>query len=192
MPGSIPDWTPAELAYLGADAHDRRCALESAALILAHRRSDAFGRQQASSTRQWLEVADAAYSWLQGRDSLNASQIFIESGEIQQEGTAVTTSLNLVDNQKVGFTLMGADSKGVQVPAPADTWTWVSDDTAGAIVTLAVSSDTTSCEVSAVAPGTATITVTGATSALTGAEAVIVSAGPATTIDLVAGTPAAE
>jgi hypothetical protein len=46
--------------------------------------------------------------------------------------------------------------------------------------------------VAAVAPGTATVTVTGATTGMTGAEAIVVTAGPATTISLVAGTPSTE
>jgi redox-sensitive bicupin YhaK (pirin superfamily) len=192
---ALPDWTPSELAYLAADAEDRRAALAAAAVLLGRRsRPDSFAMrsQPASSTREWLQAASAAYGWLQGRDSLKAVQIFIEAGKPQQEGTPVTTSLNLVDNQTVGFTLSGADSKGIQVPAPADTWAWASDDTAGAIGTLTVSADTLSATVAAVAPGTLTLSVTGATSGLTGAEAIIVTAGPAVTIDLVPGTPAAE
>jgi hypothetical protein len=189
-----PDYTTGELVYLAADADDRRTALAAAAVFLARGvTTDAFGHHERRvSTRQWLDAATEAYRWLQHRESVAATSISLIASNPRKEGSTVTTSLNLQDDQEVSFTLMGADDKNVQVPAPTDTWTWSSDDSAGAIVTLTVSDDTTSATVAAVAPGTATISVSGANTGLQGAEACIVSAGPAVTIDLVPGTPTQE
>jgi len=196
MADHLPVHTASELAFLAADAADRRAALEAAAVFLSGAAQDhpagPFGRTHPPALQDWLLAAEAAYRWLQARDSLHAVAIQLIAGQPQKEGITVTTSLNLQDDQDVNFTLSGADDKGVQVPAPTDTWTWTSDDTTGAIITLAVSADTTNCTVSAVAPGTATLSVAGQSTGLQGAEAIMVSAGPAVTIDLVPGTPQQE
>jgi hypothetical protein len=195
VPEPFPDWTESEISYLAADAADRRTALEAAAVFLSSQRDHPqgpFGRARCAGVRDWLKAADEAYGWLHHRHSLQAVAIGLVAAKPDKEGTRMTTSLNLQDDQEDVFALSGVDDKGVQVGAPTDTWSWTSDDTAGAIITLAVSSDTTTCTVSAVAPGTATVSVSGANTGLQGAEAVIVTAGPAVTIDIVPGAPSQE
>jgi hypothetical protein len=184
MPDSSPE--------LAADAADRRAALEAATYLAGQRHTD-WPMELADRHREaWLDYAEAAYQWLRDRPTLRAVYITLNPLNIRTEGTNVTTSLNLQDDQELTFSLSGADDKGVEVPAPSDTWTWTSDDTAQAIVVLTVSADTTTATVAAVAPGTATISVAGQNTGLQGAEAVVVTAGPAVTIDLVAGTPSTE
>lgn len=190
-----PFYTPSELAYLKADAEDRRAALKAATELVAgteRRQWPPWGGSR-EDLDGWLAVAHRAYAWLRERVSLQAVELILIPGQPSTEGKPrMTTSLNLQDDQEVAFSLGGVDDKGVQVDAPADTWTWSSDDATGAIVTLTVSDDTTSAEVAAVAPGTATITVVGGNTGLQGAEAIIVTAGPAVTIDLVPGEPEQE
>jgi hypothetical protein len=105
----------------------------------------------------------------------------------------VTTTFDLSDTDAVTFTLTGLDAKGAPTAAPSDTWTWAlaDPDTSGAV--LAVSADTLSATVSAGVPDTnLLLTVTGATTALTGAEAIVVQATAAATVGLTAGTPVPE
>jgi hypothetical protein len=197
LPAQPPYHTPSEIEYLAADAKDRRAALAAATTLITafgdRREWPPWVRGAREDLDGWLAVAARAYRWLQERDSLKAIAIQLDPSMPTTEGqSSMTTSLNLEDDDQIAFTLSGVDAKGIQVDAPADTWTWSSDDTAGAIVTLTVSDDTTSAEVAAVAPGTATISVSGGNTGLQGAEAIIVTAGPAVTIDLVAGEPEPE
>lgn len=108
----------------------------------------------------------------------------------------MTATMNLEDTQQVGFTLTGADAKGSPVPLDSGfTAVWSLDDPSGTGAVLTPSADTTSAELAAGTPGTVTVNVTVTSpdgSTLTGAEAVIVTAGPAATIALVAGTPSDE
>lgn len=175
---------------LAADALDRRAALENAAYYLAAQ--DTTGWDPFQHKTGLFGLADEAYRWLRQRATLTAVYLTLNPLNLRKEGSNVTSSLNLQDDQELTFSLMGADDKGVAVPAPSDTWTWTSDDSAQAIVVLTVSADTTTATVAAVAPGTATISVTGQNTGLQGAEAVVVTAGPAVTIDLVASAPSQE
>ncbi len=175
---------------LAADANDRRTALENATYLVAA--LDTTGWTPFQHRDNWLDAADAAYQWLRQRATLRAVYLTLNPLNLRKEGSNVTSSLNLQDDQELTFSLMGADDKGVAVPAPSDTWTWTSDDTAQAIVVMTVSADTTTATVAAVAPGTATISVAGQNTGLQGAEAVVVTAGPAVTIDLVASAPSQE
>ena len=174
-------------AYLAADAEDRRHALAAAA-DLASRRGDL-------GPHEWRDVANAAYRWLRDRDSLHASSIQLVPGTPEKEGTAVTATIDLSDIDEVVFTLSAADAKGASVPVPTDTWSWTLADPDATGSTLTVSTDTLSATVAAGSPdttGTLTLTVTGQTTGLTGAEAILVVASAASVIGLVAGTPTAE
>jgi hypothetical protein len=176
---------PDDHAWLEADAADSRTALHEAAQIISSGQAGA---------HQWVPLASGAYAWLRGRQSLRAVTIQLIPGEPRKEGsTPVATTFDLSDVDQVDFTLTGLDAKGASVPAPADTWTWAlaDPDTSGA--TLTVSADTLTATVGAGVPDTnLMLTVTGSTSGLTGAEAIIVQASAAATVGLVAGTPVPE
>jgi hypothetical protein len=192
-----------DAAYLAADAEDRRHAL-AAAVELASHREDVYVRDRNEDGDaqflppehvRWLSLADEAYRWLRDRDSLHASTITLVPGTPIKEGSTMTATIDLSDVDEITFTLSAADAKGASVPVPTDTWQWSLSDPDETGSTLLVSADTLSATVAAGSPdttGTLTLTVTGQTSGLTGAEAILVQASAAATIGLVAGTPAAE
>jgi hypothetical protein len=189
--------TEPDAAYLEADAIDRRAALDMATALAASCTSDEAWPWQGEDSRQtWLTLADHAYRWLRQRDSLKAVTLVLNPGTPYPEGTTpMGTTFDLSDTDEVVFTLGGVDAKGASVPAPADTWTWnlADPDATGSVLT--VSADTTSATVAAGSPdttGTLTLTVTGQSSGLTGAEAILVVASAATAVELVPGTPSAE
>ena len=109
----------------------------------------------------------------------------------------MTATINLEDTQEIPFTLQGQDAKGADVALDAGftaAWTLTDPDNSGAVLTP--SADTTSAVLAAGTPTPnilVSVTVTDPDgSTLQGAEAVIVQATAATTVSLVAGTPAAE
>ncbi len=177
-----------DAAYLAEDARDRRAALAFAqSFVYVSPARDQF---------EWPPLADEAYRWLQQRDSLRAASISLIAGTPIPEGEIpVTATIDLSDIDEVTFTLSAVDAKGAEVPVPSDTWNWALADPDGTGSTLTVSADTLSATVAAGTPdttGTLTLTVTGASTGLTGAEAILVVASAAATIGLVAGTPTAE
>jgi hypothetical protein len=183
-----------EAAYLAADAADAHAALAVAAELAAHREDVHVGDGERHPFH-WLSVADDAYSWLRSRASLRASAITLVPGTPHKEGTVMTATIDLSDVDEVTFTLSATDAKGASVPVPTDTWQWSLSDPDNTGSTLLVSADTLSATVAAGTPdttGTLTLTVTGQSSGLTGAEAILVQASAAATIGLVAGTPVAE
>ena len=95
-------------------------------------------------------------------------------------------SVTMTDSQEVTYTCEPEDSKGIEV---SDTLTWSSDD-GGAVLTVTPSADTLSCVFAAVAPGSATITVTDGT--LSGTDLITVTAGPVASLVLTPGTPTDE
>lgn len=95
-------------------------------------------------------------------------------------------SVTMTDAQQVTYTCEPEDSKGFQV---SDTLTWSSDD-AGAVLTVTPSADGLSCVFAAVAPGTATISVTDGT--LSGSDLITVTPGGVATLVITPGTPVAE
>lgn len=183
--------TPPEerLAYLEADHEDRLAALEAATAVIA----SPLVVQDINDHAGWLSLADRAYRWLQQRDSLHAVRIELIAGTPRKEGSPVTTNFNLEDDDQVIFSLTGLDSKGASVPAPSDTWAWSLGDPDSSGASLAVSDDTLTATVSGGVPDTnLVLTVAGQSTGITGAEAIIVTAGPVTTVGLVAGTPSPE
>lgn len=92
-------------------------------------------------------------------------------------------SVTMTDSQLVSYACEPEDNRGFAV---ADTLTWSSDDN-GAVVTLAPSDDTLSCTFTAVAPGTANISVTDGT--LNGTDVITVTPGGVATLVLTPGTP---
>ncbi len=149
----------------------------NAALELERTRGDPKGR--AERVRDDAVIFDA---WLRGTTSLRLIE-----GPVVDQATGEPTGtthipgeiMQLHDNEKFTVTVDTKDAKGFETP---DTIAWTSDDN-GAVVTLTPAADGKSCEVGAVAPGAATITVTdtSVTPALTATEAVdVVPAGTAT------------
>jgi hypothetical protein len=192
-----------DAAYLAADAADRRAAL-AAAVDLASHREDVHvrdGRNEDGDAQYvppehvyWLSLADSAYRWLRNRNTLHAVRVQLVPGTPHLEGSSpMTATIDLSDTDEQPFTLTGLDAKAAQVPAPTDTWAWTLNDPDESGAVLTVSADTLSATVAAGTPTpNLSLSVTGQSTALTGAEAIIVQATAATTIGLVAGTPAAE
>jgi hypothetical protein len=176
---------PDDAAYLAADEADAHAALAEAARIIAS--------GQSKDPREWIDLAGKGYRWLRNRDSLRPVRIALKAGEARKEGTPMTTTYNLEDDDEVTFSLQGFDSKGAEVAAPSDTWTWTLADPDSTGATLTVSADTTTAVVAGGVPDSnLLLSVAGANSGLTGAEAIVVVAGPVATIGLVAGTPTPE
>jgi len=172
--------------YRAADATDRRHALSVAASL----------RQWEPGDENWLRAAENAYRWLRQRDSLRAVAVVLCPGTPQPEGTdPMATIFDLSDTDQVTFTIGGLDAKGAPVAAPADTWAWNLQDPDSTGAVLTVSDDTLSATVAAGTPdttGTLLLTITGATTGLTGAEAILVQPSAVETIALVPGTPSPE
>ena len=185
-----------DAAYLDADADDRRAALKAATAIIQAAAPQFWGEGPGMPPADaWLEHADHAYRWLRRRDSLKAAALVIIPGLPYPEGTPMGTTFDLSDTQEAVFSLGAVDAKNAPVPAPTDTWTWLLADPDNTGSVLTVSADTTTATVAAGNPdttGTLTLTVSGATSGLTGAEAILVVASAATAITIEAGTPVAE
>lgn len=177
----LPDY-----GALAEDAADRRAALSAAVTLL--------GQIELIRRGELVTLADHAYRWLRSRDTLRATSIQLIPGKPYLEGTTpMTATINLDDTAQVGFTLGGEDAKGVEVGAPADTWAWTLNDPDASGAVLTVSADTLSATVAAGTPtSNLSLSVAGANTGLTGAEAIVVQATAATTISLVAGTPTAE
>ena len=179
-------------AYLEADATDARAALRAAVDLLA----GGFVTEQT-----FMQVATDSYHFLRSRVSLRAVRLSLIPGESRKEGSPMTTTFNLTDTDEVTFTLAGQDAKGIAVPLPDGvTWAWSLADPDATGATLTVSADTLSAVVAAGVPDSNLLlsvsgTVTnpdGSTTDITGAEAIIVVAGPAVTVGLVPGTPSPE
>ena len=177
--------------YFAEDAIDRRAALESATEIAAS--VVAFDSPHQIETFL-ISLANVAYLWLRQRDSLKAVRLELLAGTPYPEGgTPMTATIDLSDVDSLPFTLGGTDAKGAPVPAPSDTWAWTLTDPDASGAVLTVSDDTTSAVVAAGTPTpNLSLSVAGASTGLQGAEAIIVQATAATTIDLVPGTPSPE
>ncbi len=93
--------------------------------------------------------------------------------------------MQLHDTEEFTLSVDTKDAKGFET---ADAIEWAADD-AGAVIALTPAADGRSCLVSAVAPGSAVITVTdsAASPALTATEAVDVVPGATATIALAEG-----
>jgi hypothetical protein len=180
-------------AFLAADAADRRAAL-AAAVDLASHRDDVHVGNGEPHLCYWLSVADDAYHWLRARTTLHAVRVSIVPGMPYQEGSnPMTATIDLSDTDELPFTLTGLDAKDAQVPAPTDTWAWTLNDPDSSGAVLTVSTDTLSATVAAGQPTpNLSLSVAGASTGLTGAEAIIVQATAAATVGLVPGTPAPE
>lgn len=170
------------MAYLGEDAADRRLALRCATELEA---------QTASAARTGVAaLSEQLYAWLRARPSIRPARLIITHGQpAAQTGVQqMATELDLQDNQNDSFSVGAVDSKGF---ATADgPFTWASpDDLTSAVITLTPSDDTTSCAVSAVAPGQATVQCTDP-GGISGSELVVVTAGPVASLVLTAGTAA--
>jgi hypothetical protein len=180
-------------AFLAADAADRRAAL-AAAVDLASHREDVHVSDGERHPFHWLSLADSAYQWLRDRTTLHAVSVAIVPGKPYPEGSSpMTATIDLSDTDELPFTLTGLDAKDASVPAPTDTWSWTLNDPDSSGAVLTVSADTLSATVAAGTPTpNLSVSVAGASTGLTGAEAIIVQATAATTVGLVAGTPVAE
>lgn len=179
-------------AFLEADAEDRRHALTIATQLTISAGMRPPWQPQPNNA-DWLATGDRAYLWLRQRRSLIPASIVLIPGTPFSEENPVTTSMNLQDNDQVGFTIGGTDAKGASTAAPADTWAWTLTDPDQSGAVLTVSTDTTNATVAAGTPtANLSLSVAGQNTGLQGAEAIIVTAGPAAAIALVPGTPSAE
>lgn len=98
-------------------------------------------------------------------------------------------AVSMADNQHVLLTATEKDGAGNDVQ-PSDVLQWSSDDN-GAVVALNPSADGMTCDVVAVAMGTANVTVSDPALSLTSAaEEITVTAGAAASIEISAGEPA--
>lgn len=90
-------------------------------------------------------------------------------------------SVTMTDAQEVSYACEPEDSKGFAV---SDALTW-SEDSAGAVVVAAPAADGLSCVFTAVAPGTATVSVTDGT--LSASDLITVTAGAVASLVLTPG-----
>lgn len=164
------------------DALDRRHALSAAvALVLEH----------GGGPDRLIAEANFVYAWLRRRDTLRPASITLIPGTPSQEGTPpMAATFSMGDNDQVTFTLDGKDAKGADVPSPADTWSWALSDPDSSGAALTPSGDTLSAVLAAGGP-TANLVVSaaGQSTGLQGACAVTITAGPASSVDLVPGDP---
>jgi hypothetical protein len=130
-------------------------------------------------------TADNFAAWLLGptRIALARSQV-VSQATGQPTGTSNEGApMQIHDDEKFALTVDTKDARGFET---ADSITWTADDD-GAVISLQVSDDSRSCEVLAVAPGSAVITVSDDAAGLSVTEAVDVVAGGTATIGLVEG-----
>lgn len=182
---------PAQDDELTADALDRRAALAAAAGL------------GIPTMPHVLTAAAQAYGWLRQRETLRPTSIEIVPGTPRKEGSPpMAIPFSLADTDEVTFSLTATDAKGAPVGAlPAGftaAWSLADPDSTGAVLTP--SADGSTAVLSAGVPDSSlmvsvAVTITnpdGSTSVLNGAEAVIVTAGPATGVAIVPGTPTPE
>lgn len=132
-----------------------------------------------------LNAAESINAWLIG-----TTQIKLTAGPAVDQLTGQSTGtdigrnpMQIHDNEKFNLAVNTEDAKGFET---ADAVTWAEDQN-GAVITLTVADDGRSCEVVAVAPGSAVVTVTDATANLSATESVDVVAGGTATIAFVEG-----
>jgi hypothetical protein len=129
-----------------------------------------------------LDTASRFYAWLTGTVTLT-----LHEGPVVSQATGKPTgtthpegeNMQLHDDEKFNLSVDTKDAKGFETSDAID---WAASD-GGTILALTVASDGRSCEVVAVAPGSAVITVTdnATTPPMTATEAVdVVPAGTAT------------
>lgn len=97
--------------------------------------------------------------------------------------TGGAMSVTMTDAQEVTYACEPEDSKGFEV---SDTLTW-SESSGGAVVTAAPSADGLSCVLTAVAPGTSTVSVTDGS--LSAQDLITVTPGSVASLVLTPGTP---
>jgi hypothetical protein len=173
-----PAAVPGSAAYAAADQADRQFAAQLAT----------------AGGNFYQQTANVAYAWLRNRVTLRPASIVLIPGTPTSESESpVTASIDILDSNVLPFTLGGLDAKGEPAPAPADTWAWTLTDPDNSGAVLTVSTDTLSATVAAGTPTpNLSLSVVGQTTGFTGAEAIIVTSGPATQVALVPGTPATE
>jgi hypothetical protein len=187
MDGSLDD-----RFFFSQDALDRRCALGNAVALASQNTCTIHGCT--CKRESVIAAASEFYAWLRRRDTLRATSLVLTAGIPFTEGTTpMAATFTMPDSDEVVFTLSGLDAKGVDVPAPSDTWnyTLADPDNSGAVLTVA--GDTLSATVAAGTPtANLVLSAAGAGTGLQAQCAITVEAGAATGIDLVPGTPSAE
>ncbi|HEX3962159.1 MAG TPA: hypothetical protein VHZ03_36945 [Trebonia sp.] len=151
------------------------------------------GRDTAFPAEDVLDAADRFTRWLHARPArliLAVAPTTFEQGDPARHHPTKRTgdpmSVTMTDDQEVSYSVQAEDDKGAPV---SDTLTWSADDN-GAVVTVTPAADGMSCVYAAVAPGTATVSVTDGT--LSASDLITVTAGAAASLVLTPGTPAAE
>ena len=162
----------------------RSQALSLAAELFSHR-EDPMG----AVTEAVLDTAGLFTGFLLARPaSLHLIPAPFTFAQPDYPGPAVTTqtgddgmSVSISDTQQVEYAVEAEDSRGFAV---ADSLTWSSDDN-GAVVTVTPAADGMSCVFAAVAPGTATISVTDGT--LSASDLITVTPGAVASLVLTPG-----
>jgi len=128
-----------------------------------------------------LRVTVSPVTFLTGHPEVNRPTVFTDLG-----GGRVAVSMQ--DNEYVTLTVDPTDAAG---NATADSGlTWSADNPA--LATLVPSADGTACNVGSTGQvGTVSITVTDAAGVASPADPITISAGPATTLGISAGSPQA-
>lgn len=172
-------------AELAAFAPDPRLeALRAAASVYQGR---------AESALTILSLADRLLAWLVKRPArlvLHPAPTTFAQGnpalhnptKFEGDGMSVT----MTDDQQVTYSVQAEDDKGASV---SDSLTWTADD-GGAVLTVTPAADGMSAVFAAVAPGTATITVSDGT--LSASDLITVTAGAVASLVLSPGAPEAE
>lgn len=153
-------------------------------------------KHQLSELREAVRVSDAKLDQILEFLALSVADHFefsvtVEGGTTQNGDSPM--SLTLTDSQAAALSISPVDKKGK--PAPLDgVPTWASSDET--VVTVVADSTGLNATLSAVAPGSARVVVTGdadlspdVTSPITGTLDVTVTPGAAVNIDITAGTP---
>jgi hypothetical protein len=180
--GQPPDLPMAELATFAPDL--RAEALASAAVVYMGTRE---------SAERVLRLAEQFLAWRTKRPArlvlLRPPTTFAQGNpalsnptKFQGDGMSVT----MTDDQQVTYSVQAEDDKGASV---SDALTWTADD-GGAVLTVTPAADGMSASFAAVAPGTATITVTDGT--LSASDLITVTAGAVASLVLTPGAPSAE
>jgi hypothetical protein len=172
-------------AELAAFEPDRRLEAQrnACAILQGSRESPFVINRLAEELLAWLTkrparlvLRPAPRTFAEGNPALSVPTRFTGDG----------MSVTMTDDQQVTYAVQAEDDKGAAV---SDSLTWTADDN-GAVLTVTPAADGMSASFAAVAPGTATITVTDGT--LSASDLITVTAGAVASLVLTPGAPSAE
>lgn len=181
-PEAVPDLPMAELAVFVPD-HRTEALRAACAVYQGTRESEFVVLRLAERFLRFLTarpsrlvLRPAPFTFAEGNPALSSPTKF------QGDHMSVT----MTDDQQVSYAVQAEDDKGAAV---SDSLTWASDDN-GAVLTVTPAADGMSCVFAAVAPGSATISVSDGT--LSASDLITVTAGAVASLVLTPGAPSAE